>query len=171
MANKTYLVYNAAMVTTAAPAKAATGTVIKTHIQVNTPATAPIISVVAWGISFDANGVATPGVCELIETDVAATVTAYVAADIQKYSDPNAPASAIQIGSTTKSGFGPASAEGTITATRMADLQQISPMNQYSKEWALDREFECLPAKFLRVRLTFATTVNVLCWVIFKQEG
>ena len=168
MAGKLYIVYNGPNATTAAPASVTTGTAIKTMLQIKTPTT-PIIRPVAWGISFDGTAVATPGKVELIETDVAATVTAYVAADIQKYSDANAPTSSIVIGSTTASGY-TASAEGTTTVSRMADLQLISPMGEYSYTWPLDREFECIPGRFLRVRVTFAAAVNALCWVLY-QEG
>jgi len=169
MAAKTYWAHNGPMQTTAAPAKVATGTAIKTLMQLKTPAAGNgTIRPIAWGISFDASAAAVPGVCELIETDVAATITAFVAADLQKYGDPNAGASQAQIGSTTASGY-TASAEGTITAVRTADLQLVAPTNQYAYTWPLGREFECGAAKFLRVRVTFPVTVNALCFVIWEE--
>lgn len=169
MAPKSYLVFNGANVTTTSPTKIATGSAtLKTLLQIKAPTT-PIIRPVAWGISFDAAAAAAGGTVELIETDVAATVTAYVAADIQKYGDANAPTSSIVIGSTTASGY-TASVEGTTTVSRYADLQIVQPTAGYTSFWPLDREFEMLPGRFLRIRTIFPATVNALCWVQY-QEG
>lgn len=169
MAQKTYTVFNGPMVTAAAPAAVATGTAIKTLLQLK-PAAA--IQVVAWGISLDGVAAATPGKVELVETDVAATVTAFVAADVQPHSDPNAAANSAGAGGiplnlgTTASGY-TATAEGTILAARMGDVQLVAPTGGYSREFSLGREFEVAAGKFLRVRATFAATVNALCWVTF----
>ncbi len=168
MAPKSYWVYNGAAVTTTSPTKISTTTSLLTLLQIKAPTT-PIIRPVAWGISFDGAAGAAGGTVELIETDVAATVTAYVAADIMKYSDPNAPTSSIVIGSTTASGY-TASGEGSTTVSRYADLQIIQPNAQYNYNWPLDREFEMIPARFLRVRVKFAAAINALCWVEY-QEG
>ena len=63
----------------------------KTLLAIN-PATGFIIRPVAWGISFNAAVAAVPGVAELVETNIAPTVTAYAVADVQPYADANAPA-------------------------------------------------------------------------------
>lgn len=170
MAN-TYSVWNGPMPTTAPLAKVATGTSTKTLLQL-VPALP--IKVVEWGLSFDASTAATPGECELIETgSVAATVTALAAADIYPYQDPNAGANTagstgtpLNLG-TALSGY-TASAEGTVTATRIGDYQQIAPTNQFVKQWPLGREFGVAAGKVLRVRVTFGATVNALCYVIFE---
>lgn len=181
MSAKTYIVYNSAMATTAAPVKQPTGTAIRTMLQLKPASVASggsdvIIRPIAWGISFDATTAATPGQIELIETDVAATVsTAFAAADIQPYGDANAPANTagstglpLNLG-TSSSGFATAAGtEGTTTASRMADMQLIAPTNQYAMQWPLGREFEVKPGKFLRVRVTFAATVNMYCYIIFE---
>jgi len=57
-----------------------------------------------------------PITCELIQTDVAATVTAHVAAGVQPYDDPGAVPSTVTLG-TTATGY-TATSEGSITATR-----------------------------------------------------
>ncbi len=141
------------------------------------PATGYIIRPIAWGVSFDASAAATPGQVELIQTDVAATMTtAYAAADIQLYGDANAPANTTASSTstplnltTTASAFSTAAVtEGSTTTTRMADLQMIAPTNQYLQQWPLSREFEVVPQKFLRVRVTFGATVNMYCWIIFE---
>src|SRR5689334_9408688 len=119
MAN-TYTVYNGALTTTAAPTSITTGTAVKTLLQ-RKPAQ-PIL-VTSWRTSFDGSTAATPGKVELIELDVAATVTAFAAADVQPYNDPNAPPNTagtsgvpLNLG-TSASGY-TASAEGTVTTSR-----------------------------------------------------
>src|SRR4051812_15992307 len=112
---KTYLAFNGPRPTTAAPSSVTTGTAIKTLLQLATPST-NTIRVIEWGISFDGSAAATPIKVELVETDVAATVTAYGANDLVKWGDPNANASNVTLG-TSASGY-TATAEGSITATR-----------------------------------------------------
>lgn len=176
MAAPLWIVTNGPMVAAAAPVVTATGSVIKTHLQIK-PAAAPTkIRIVEWGCSFDASAAATPGKVELVECDVAATVTAFVAADVQLYNTTDTTNLTQSAGTggiplnlgTSASGYGPASAEGTVTATRMADAQLVSPTIGYSKQWPLGHEFECTPGKFLRVRATFAASVGMYCYVVFE---
>lgn len=176
MAAKSYIVYNSAMVTTAAPVKQPTGSAIRTMMQL-APATGFVIRPIAWGCSFDGSAAATPGQVELVETNVAATAlsTAYAVGDIQPYGDPNAPANTsgtsgvpLNLG-TGLSGFSTAAVtEGSTTASRMADMQMIAPTGQYVYTWPLSREFEVVPGRFLRVRATFGATVNMWCFIIFE---
>lgn len=159
-----YWAANGPMPTTTAIASITTGTAVKTLLQIATPATRPL-RVVEWGISFDG----TPNAikCELVETGaVAATVTAHVAAGVQPYSDPNAPASLVTLGAAA-TGY-TATAEGTITATRYGDLQIVSA-NTYARQWPLGREFMVGVSRFLRVRVTAATAVNANCYVIWEE--
>lgn len=161
-----YIAFNAAMATTAAPAPVTTGTAIKTMLQIATPST-KMIKPVWWGISFSGFVAAAPIVCELVQTDVGATVTAHVAAGVQPYDDPSAPASAVTLG-TGATGY-TATVEGTITATRHADLKQVSPTGQYDYLWPLGREFKVAVSKFLRVRVTAAAAVNATCFVVWEE--
>jgi hypothetical protein len=166
-----YLIANGPMQTTAAFATVATGTSIKTMLQVK-PGTTNAIKIVEWGISFDGSAAATPGKVELIETDVAATVTASVANDITKYDadalnggDPTT--SLIAVG-TTSTGY-TASGEGSITAVRNLDGPQfIAPTNQYIKQFPLGERPVIQPSKFARIRVTFCTTVNCYCYMIIE---
>jgi len=159
------------MQTTAALVAVATGTAIKTMLQVKTGATT-ILKIVEWGISFDGSAAATPGKVELIETDVAATVTASVANDITKY-DAAAllqgdPTTALIAVGTSSTGY-TASAEGTITAVRNLDPPQfIAPTNQFVKQFPLGREPVINNGKFGRIRVTFGTTVNAYCWMVVE---
>jgi hypothetical protein len=161
-----YWCANGPMPTTAALAPVTTGTAIKTMLQIATPATR-ILRVVSWGISFDGSSAAVPIRCELIQTDVSATVTAHVASGVQPFNDPNAPASLMTLG-VNATGY-TATVEGTITATRYADLQMVAPTNQYDYQWPLDNEFQMPFSKFLRVRVTAPVAVNAYTWVCWAE--
>ena len=172
MAN-TYIIYNAPMPTTAAIAKVTTGAVIKTLLQLKPAAGFPL-SVVEWGISFDGFVAAAPGTIELIDTGtVFATVTASAVADVMPYNDPNAPANTAGASgaplnlSTTATGY-TATAEGTITATRVLDGQLFPPTGQYIHQFPLGHYPKVVPGNALRVRVTFAAAINGLCYVIFE---
>lgn len=164
-----YLIGNGPQQTTAAFAAVTTGTAIKTLLQFKPSATI-VAKIVEWGISFDGSAAATPGKVELIETDVAATVTASATADITKF-DADAIAGGdpvtnlIQVG-TTSTGY-TATAEGTITAVRNLDAPQfIAPTTQYQKQFPLGREPVIQVNKFGRIRVTFGTAVNAYCYMI-----
>lgn len=161
-----YRAYNGASPTTAAAVKVTTGTAIKTLMQLSPPATLEL-KVIAWGISFDGNAAGTPIEVELIETDVAATVTAYAAADIVRITDPGGVASQLTLG-TANSGF-TASAEGTIAATRLLDNQLVAPTNQYFYQFPLGFEPRVQVSKFLRIRVTAGAAVNAYCWVMWGE--
>ena len=167
MATRIYQAYNGPMATTAAPAKVTTSTAIKTLQQLATPSTVTL-EVIEWGISFDGSAAATPGVCELVDTvAVNSTVTAYVAADITKVSQVGTTASGLTL-AVAGSGY-TASAEGTITATRQFDTQLLPPTAPYIKQWPLERGPTMLQSEFLRVRVTFGTAINALCYIVWAE--
>lgn len=159
------------MQTTAAFATVTTGTAIKTMLQVKPSATLPL-KIVEWGISFDGSAAATPIKVELIETNVAATVTASAAADITKL-DGQALAAGdvttniIQVG-TTSTGY-TATSEGSITAIRNLDAPQfIAPTNQFIKQFPLGREPVVQVSQFARIRVTAGAAVNAYCYMIVE---
>jgi hypothetical protein len=165
-----YLIANGPMPTTAAQAVVTTGTSIKTMLQVKASATV-VAKIVEWGISFDGSAAAAPIKCELLETDVAATVTASAAADLTKLDshalaggDPTT--NLIQVG-TTSTGY-TASGEGSITAVRMFDVQLIAPTNQYVKQFPLGREPIIQVSKFGRIRVTAGAAVNAYCYMVIE---
>jgi len=163
-----YLIANGPMPTTAAQAVVTTGVAIKTLLQVK-PATGVQLKIVEWGISFDGAAVAAPIKCELLETNVAATVTAAVAADLTKFDDPNAPAAdvaAVALG-TTSTGY-TATSEGSITSVRMFDVQLVSPMGSYVKQFPLGREPRLNISLFGRIRVTAAAAVNAYCYMVIE---
>lgn len=157
-----YWAHNGAAPTTAAAVKVTTGTSIKTLLQVATGANVPI-AVVEWGISFDGAAAATPITVELIQTDVAATVSSFTPQNYDNY------ATVSQCpGGTALTGY-TSTSEGTITATRYGDLQLIAPTNQYVKQWPLGREFDMPVSRFLRIRVTAAAAVNAYCYIIWQE--
>lgn len=163
-----YLVPNGPMQTTAAFAAVTTGTSIKTLLQVK-PSSTIVAKIKEWGISFDGSVAATPIKVELIETDVAATVTAAVANDITKLDGNglvggNPTTNLIQVG-TTSTGY-TSTAEGSITAVRNFDIQFIAPTNQYVKQFPLGLEPIIQVDKFCRIRVTASVAVNAYCYVI-----
>lgn len=165
-----YLIANGPMQTTGSFAPVATGTGIKTMLQVK--GVIPF-KVVEWGFSFDGSAAATPGKCELIETGtVFATVTASVNADITQY-DGEAlsfgdPTTALITVGTAATGY-TSTVEGSITAVRNLDGPQlIAPTNQYPKQFPLGYRPVVSAAKALRIRCLFGTTVNAYCYVIIE---
>lgn len=176
MSTSLYIVYNSAMATTAAPVKQPTGSAVRTMMCLKPNANVPV-HIVEWGCSFDASAAAAGGTVELIETGTVFPTmsTAYVTADIQRYTKSAGPAQGdianfpIDVTGTSTSGFATAAVtEGSTTVSRMADVQIIQPTNQYVKQWPLGREFECAKGGCMRVRVTFAATVNMICYVIFE---
>lgn len=163
-AARTFAVWNGTQATTAATAKVATGTAIKTLLQVQTSSTVGI-RVIEWGISFDAVA-ATPVICELIDTAaINATVTTFASTDIVAMNGPNDAASTIVRG-TAASGF-TASAEGTTTVGRTGDYQLVA--QQYVKQFPLGREFEVPVSHNLRIRVTAAVTAGATAFVVWEE--
>jgi hypothetical protein len=158
------------MPTTAAQASVTTGTAIKTMLQIATPSTRQI-QLIAWGFSIDDTAGA-DGVVELLQTDVAATVTAHVASGVQPL-DPNAPASLMTL-STTATGY-TGTAEGSTTASRVFDAVALSSTTSespytYVYQWMPDERPIVAVSRFLRVRATTATTaVDMRCFVVWDE--
>lgn len=165
-AEQLFQAFNGVTPTTAALVPVTTGTAIKTLMQLATPA-ATNLYIVEWGISFDGSAAATPIRCELFSCTGAATVTTYSATDMNKVTDPLGPASTLTLG-TAASGF-TATAEGTVAAAIMYDVQFVAPTGQYIKQWALGREPQVSVSRFVRVRVTAAAAVNAYCYVIWGE--
>lgn len=161
-----YVAYNQAAATTAALTGVTTGTSLKTMLQIATPSTRDI-RVVKWGVT-TLTAPTAPVVCELIQTDVAATVTAHVAAGVQPYDNAGGPASLMTLG-TTATGY-TATDEGTVTATRQGDYVVLAiGVSTYAWEWSLGREWHVPVSKFLRVRMTTSAAVSAVTWVAWQE--
>lgn len=167
-----YKTWNGPMPTTAAQASVTTGTAIKTMLQLSTPSTRQI-QLISWGYTID-DPAGADGVIELLQTDVAATVTAHVAAGVQPL-DPNAPASLLTLGA-SNTGY-TASAEGSTTAARVFDVVSLSSTSAeaaasmvYVYQWMPDERPIIAVSKFLRVRATTPTTaVDMRCWICWDE--
>jgi hypothetical protein len=162
--------WNSPMPTTAAQASVTTGTAIKTMLQLSTPATI-MLQVIAWGFTMD-DPPGADAVVELLQTDVAATVTAHVAAGVQNQ-NPNGPASLLTLG-TAATGY-TSSAEGATAAARVFDAVSLSSTSQesplvYAYQYMPDERPWVPISKFLRVRVTTPTTaVDMRCWVVWNE--
>jgi len=166
-----YQIWNGPAPTTAAQAKVATGTAIKTLLQAQVSATLGA-RIVEWGISFDGSALGAAVECELLETDVAATVTAHVTGGIVRLGPAAVqggdPTTNLILVGTAATGY-TATAEGTPTVSRVFDAQSVDPAQGYVKQWPLGREPYMKPGSFFtRVRVTAPTTVNALCYVTIE---
>lgn len=159
-----YRIYNAPMPTTASIVPVTTGTAIKTLLQLKP---FNVGKIVAWGISFDGSASATPINVELLETGtVFATVTASADADCYKLDgadQANASVAGLTLG-TSATGY-TATAEGTITATKIFDAQLVAPTNQYIYQFPLGQEPKMLIGNAYRIRVKAGTAVNALCFI------
>ena len=170
-----YMIANFAQPTTAAPSGVTTGTSIKTMLQVKPSATIAA-RIIQWGYSLDSSAAAVSGKIELIEVDVAATVTAHVAAGLVKWDaaaliggDPTT--NLIPVG-TSATGY-TSSNEGSVGDSRMLDAPRFATTStsfavSYDSQFPLGREPIIQISKFARIRVTFATAVNMTCYMIVE---
>lgn len=166
MAEKLFIAYNGPAPTTAAQVPVTTGAVVKTMLQLATPATSGLY-IVEWGISFDGSAAATPVRCELLSCTGAATVTAFAAGDITQLTYSLAQGSLTTLG--VSAGGYTASAEGTPAAVDVFDAQFVAPSGQYIKQWPLGREPDVAISRFVRVRVTAAAAVNAYCYIVWGE--
>lgn len=167
-----YKAWNEAMPTTAAQAAVTTGTAIKTMLQLATPSTRQI-QLIAWGFTLD-DPPGADAVFELLDTDVAATVTAHVAAGVQPLT-PGQPASLLTLG-VSATGY-TASAEGAITASRVHDVvaassvsAEAAPVLTYGYQFMPDERPIIAVSRFVRVRATTPTgAVDMRCFIVWDE--
>lgn len=167
-----YTSWNGPAPTTAALASVTTGTAIKTMLQLAT-STDRQIQILEWGFSLD-DPPGADGVVELVDTNVAATVTAHVAAGVFNL-DPNGTASRLTLG-TSATGY-TSTSEGAITATRPLDAVSLSSVSGesglcYVRTFMPDDRPIVAISRFLRVRATTPTTASDMrCWITFQEVG
>jgi hypothetical protein len=137
---------------------------LKTMLQVK-PVTKDCV-ICAWGISTDGSAAGAPFPCELIDCDVAATVTA-LTPDVWISEDKVA---SLAVGGTSATGYN-ASAEGTLTAIRMLDACELRPDgDKYVMWFPLQERPKLAAGRFARIRThATLTTVNVIPWIIFDD--
>jgi hypothetical protein len=160
--------WNAASPTTGALGHVTTGSgAVKTMLQLE-DATYDY-TICAWGFSFDGAAVAAGIQVSLLEQDVAATVTAHVAAGLVKWDDPNAVASSATLG-TANTGY-TSSGENSPTVSRVFDSQKVDPAAGYAYEFSLGMRPKLLHGRFLKVRVDVAAAaVNMICFIRWSTD-
>ena len=149
-----------------ATVEVATGTAIKTLLQVATPSSTSI-RILGWGVTFDGTSVTNPaGICTLIDTNVAATVTTLTPTKWGSDNNQNS----LCVGGTSATGYN-ASAEGSITTSRILDSQNLHPQTGYAIWFPESARPLVLPSKFLRIRTTFSVSVNGIPWIVWQEPG
>ena len=163
-----YLIGNGPMPTTASFATVTTGTAIKTMLQLKA---FNVVKVVEWGISFDGSAAATPGKVELIETGtVFGTVTASADADVFKLGGTDqavASVAGLTLG-TSATGY-TCTAEGSITATKLFDMQLLPPTAPYVKQFPLGAQPILIPGNGLRIRVLFGAAINAYAYIVIDM--
>lgn len=171
MAAPCFIAYNGAMPTTARIPSVTTGTAIKTMLQLK--AQNGKLRIVEWGYSFDTVPTAVVNV-ELIDTStVGCTMaTAYAAADVMKYNDSTGAATNNVLtggaNASVTSGFTSNGTEGTITASRVLSFNEEWGQS-FKQQFPLGREPEVNSGDYLRIRVTTATALNMLCYVVWEE--
>lgn len=159
-----YKIFNAPAPTTASIVPVTTGTAIKTLLQLKP---FNVMKIVGWGISFDGFAAAAPIIVELLETGtVFATVTASADADVFKLDGADQAAASVAgltLG-TAATGY-TASAEGTITASKIFDAQFVAPTNQYIYQFPLGQEPKLIIGNAYRIRVKAGAAVNAIAWI------
>lgn len=162
-----YRIWNAPAPTTASIVPVTTGTGIKTMLQVK-PGATQVMKIKEWGWNADAIAAAVPGIIELCVTDVAATVTAHIAAGIHKKDSAalasGDPTTSLFAVGTTSTGY-TASGEGTVGAVRMFDGVQLPSTGPWVIQQPLGCEWIVNPGEFMRIRCKLGAAVNALCYV------
>lgn len=166
-----YKIWNAPSPTTAKIVAVTTGTAIKTMLQVQTGASLGL-HIVEWGISFDGASLATKISVELLEQDVAATVTAHVTAGIHRLDEAAVqggdPVTNLILVGTGATGY-TSSAENSPTVSRMLDAQLIDPAGSYVLQFPLGERPYMKPGTFFtKVRVHAPAAVNALCYVVVE---
>lgn len=167
MAAPCYITHNAVTTALTSPmagtATSAVSGTVKTILQLK-PGT-PKLRIVEWGYRFTTTP-ASPVQMELVETGtIFATVSA---GSVSNYNDATGPASQAATG-TAATGFN-ASAEGTITATRLL-AQTLDLSSYFSQQFPLGREPEINGGSCCRIRATpsSAAAITVLCYLIWEE--
>ena len=170
MAEKNYAVTNGAAPGAGAAVAITTGTAIKTMIQLATNTTTPSLRFTEWWAEFDGSTAATPIKVELIRHTGGAqtTLTAYVAGDIAKWNDPNAPASSIQLG-TALSGYSNTTTEVTPTGAVSLETHFVPPTSGIYVQFPLGREPEVQVSAFARLRTTAGAAVNCMAGLVWAE--
>jgi hypothetical protein len=145
----------------------ATGTGLKTLLQVATPSTTDI-RIHAWGVSFDGiSATAAPGRCTLIDTANASTTGTSLTAEEWEGTDSQA---SLCVGGTALTAH-TLTVEPTETAVRFLDAENVHPQTGYSVFFPESRHPAVKASRFLKVRVLFAADVNCIPWILWEEPA
>jgi len=152
-----------------APVEVATSAAAKSVLQVAVPSTTDI-RILGWGISFDGVTPTDPaGIVELFDC-TASTLATVTALSPDKFRSSTAPAS-LCVSGTTATGYN-ATAEGTLTAYRPLDIQEVHPQTGYSLWFPQGGTGPGIDASHqIRIRTTFSVTINCIPWVVWEEPS
>jgi hypothetical protein len=170
LAAKTYTVLNSTLTPAAAPVAIATGTAIRTQMQLKCSAIVGFRIIEFW-TEFDGSAAATPIKVDIVGADAgpATTLTSYAATDFAKTNDPNAPASDLVLGASS-SGYWNASTGEVTPATnpRQIAAHLVPPTSGIYIQYPLGREPEVAASSNLRLRTTAGASVNCYAGIVFE---
>lgn len=165
-----YTAYSGPMPTTATETlilmASTTSANTKTYLQLATPSTRQL-TLISWG--FTVSSAVAGAQVELVAANAAATVTAHVQSGLAPL-DPNAQPSLLTLG-TTATGYN-ASAEGSITSTRVLDSQVLASTFQgmYDYQFMPDERPILAASSFLRIRgWSPSSGPNIMCWATWDE--
>lgn len=145
----------------------ATLTALATMLQVATPSSTGI-ELRGWGISFKGVTPADPPIMAyLLDCDVGMSAAAALTPDVVRPA--NAPASACVGGTGATAVHDGAVTEGTITASRMLDAQEIHPQNGYGLWWPSDSRPDIAVSRFVRLRVVASVSISCLPWIAWDE--
>jgi hypothetical protein len=164
MSGTLYWVQNTALGGAAAPAKVATGTTIKSMIQIAVPSTVAV-RIVEWGCSFD-----TPASASIINVELFGTTTALTHnTDVTFTAAEYASFSGVPSLTTCQVASGGTFTETTPAGYRPLDVQTIVPPAVYVKQWPLGREPQSNLSTWVRVRVTASVTCNMYSYILWEE--
>lgn len=145
----------------------ATGTALKTLLQVGVPANRSI-QVLGWGVSFKGTAPGdAPGEAYLLSGDVAASGGTGQTPDP---TDEFVEEASACVGGAALTGHS-FTTEGTITASRVLDGDEVHPQTGYSV-WLPSSPIMrvgAATARFLRIRVSFTVSVNTVPWICWDE--
>lgn len=140
---------------------------LATMLQVATPSTTQIV-LRGWGISFKGvTATDVPGMVYLMDSDVGMSAATSLTPEL--FGNPSAPASLCVGGTGSTSVSDGVVTEGTITASRLLDSQEVHPQSGYGLWWPSDGRPVIGVSRFLRLRVNFAVAVSCLPWIVWDE--
>jgi hypothetical protein len=126
------------------------------------------VRIVEWGYRFT-SAPTSPVQMELVETGLI-NATMASAGNVAAYNDVTGIASLTAAPSTTSTGFGVPTGEGTITASRLL-AETLDTATFFSQQFPLGREPEINGGSILRIRATptTAAATTVICYLVWEE--